>query len=185
MNRDFFQGSDSKSMFFPANAVTWLTLWITCGILVGTGCTSVEYMRIQSQQQDQEASGIRYYDTSTYILVQRDTNSNWASSVLYLPDLTKKNQVNINTFLAANTTSMVFTNGILGNTSTTADSSAVPAALVQVASQAAISMAKAAGEETSQLTNSAVFFFKVIKVNHQWGVVGASAPDLSLISFGP
>lgn len=188
-----------------------LSVFLLSAILFELGCANVSYRRITTKADDEAGEGIRYYDTSPYILVQRDTNSNWATSVLYLADHTKKNQANAFSFLAVNNTSLIFTNGVMTDSTAATDSSAVPAAIVQAAAQVALTATKAVSsnpaliESTSSelgeaervpitlkdflnlnpmetnLTKPTVFLFKIVKVNHDWGLVGASAPDLDRV----
>jgi hypothetical protein len=188
-----------------------LSVFLLSAILFELGCANVSYRRITTKADDEAGEGIRYYDTSPYILVQRDTNSNWATSVLYLADHTKQNQANAFSFLAVNNTSLVFTNGVMTDSTAATDSSAVPAAIVQAAAQVALTATKAVSsnpaliESTSSelgeaervpitlkdflnlnpmeinLTKPTVFLFKIVKVNHDWGLVGASAPDLDRV----
>ena len=172
---------------FQSNAVrTYSTLGSSFLLLAAVGCATVHYNRITTDKEDVQGDGIRYYDSSPYLLVQRDTNSQWTAQALYLPDPTKKNQVKIATYLAVNSTSLTFSNAVLTQSAVTADSSAVPAAVVQMAAQVAISAAQAmkvpqSNTNLPKLTPPSVFLFKIIKDAKGWELTGASAPDLDLV----
>ena len=63
------------------------------------GCAGVNYETITSDQQDAKAKGLRYYDSSPYLLVQTDNQGALKADLKYLPDLTKKRQARPYTFL--------------------------------------------------------------------------------------
>jgi hypothetical protein len=183
------------------HGISALAICVLLMVLASTGCSYVCYTRITTEKEYLKGDGIRYFDSSPYILVQRDTNSNWSSSILYLTDHTKPSEVHVGAFLAINNTTLTFSNAILTDVSAQTDSSAVPAAVIQAAAQAAAAMAStpmahAAENELGTggvtppkeqvappITKPAAFLFKIIKQDGRWGVVGASAPEIDLIHF--
>ena len=100
-------------------------LLVLAGLL--TSCAGVTHQAITTAKQDCKARGVRYYDSSPYLLVQTDNQGGLTSDFMYLPDLNKKRQARPFTFLASNTTTLSFQNGILTDSSSDTDSSAVPA----------------------------------------------------------
>lgn len=150
--------------------------------LISSGCANVTYTRISTTEEEKASTGIPYFDTSTYILIQKDTNSVWQSSVLYLPDRTKRNAIDVCTFLAVNNSTFVFTNAVLSDSSVTTDSSAVPTAVVQAAAAAAAAGAKSFAGQLGGPRPASAYLFKIVRIQHQWGLVGASAPDLDTLS---
>ena len=163
--------------------------------LICTGCAGVSYRSIDSEAADLSARGLRYYDSSPYILVQTDGKGGLVSEFKYLPDLTKKRQATPYNFLATNTTMLSFTNGIATETTSNADETAVPAAIVSVLKDVGMEAAKAVAfddpttsqvKAEMQLPDSAprVYLFKIVKRDvidpksgartREWGLIGAS-----------
>jgi len=55
-----------------------------------TSCAGVTHQAITTKKQDCEARGIRYYDSSPYLLVQTDNQGGLTSDFMYLPDQNKR-----------------------------------------------------------------------------------------------
>lgn len=140
------------------------------GLLVG--CASVSYQPVVDANA-KSSGGIPYFDSSPYLLMQKDTNDAWNAQLIYLPDEKKKSEINIWTLLSVNNTSFSFTNGILTDASAELDSSAVPAAFVQAAATAAAGLLKLSEGKEQGL---GVQLFKIVKSKDTWGLVGAGAP---------
>jgi hypothetical protein len=180
MVKKYISANDAKiglNSFRGRSIISLLGLAIA---LVSAGCANVSYTRLLTVEQEKASTGIPYFDTSPYILVQKDTNAAWQTTVLYLPDHTKMNTIDVCTFLAANNSTFTFTNAILSDSSVTSDSSAVPAAVVQAAATVGAAIAKMAGPSEVPRPASA-YLFKIVRVNHQWGLVGASAADIDTL----
>ena len=167
-------------------ALAFLRRWSVLSLLGVTialasgGCANVTYTRLSTLEQERASTGIPYFDTSPYILVQKDTNAVWQSTLLYLPDHAKKNAIDVCTFLAVNNSTFTFTNAILSDSSVTVDSSAVPAAVVQAAASVGAAIAKMGGPPEAPRPASA-YMFKIVRVKHEWGLVGASAADIDTL----
>ncbi len=156
---------------------------------VACGCSSVTHTAVSPAQDEKKCTtGIRYYDSSPYLLVQRDpadaTGKTWTSQLLYLPDLTKMRQAKLTCVLAVNTSSFAFTNAILTDSSVAVDSTAVPAAVLQALVSAATSVAKGA-VAMDNVHPADVKLFKIVArqdKNDQphWNLIGAYAPQLSI-----
>lgn len=156
-------------------------------ILAGAGCAGIAYQPIQSDAQDASSAttGLRYFDSSPYLLMQKDKGgTNWTAQLLYLPDQTKKYQAQPYAWLAMNNSSFAFSNAILTDASSDADASAVAAAIIQTAAKIANTVgpfARVQGAPTlaNLLTNSNVALFKIVRVkqdetNWVWGIIGGS-----------
>src|SRR5262245_1428713 len=111
--------SDLRSMIF--------VMLVLC-----VGCSGMTVMPIRSPEDDQKATGFRYYESSPYILVYSDGTS-LKSDLLYLPDRTRKMSVELFDFLSSNTTKLTFLNGILTSADTEGDATAVPKAVIEAA----------------------------------------------------
>jgi hypothetical protein len=161
------------------------------------GCADVKYYRISDDKEDAKSctSGLRYFDTSTYFLLQHDTNDPtgkaFSTQILYLPDETKKNQAQVRCFLAVNTSSFTFSNAVLTDTTISTDTSVVPVAIIN-ALESALSGAASAGklfadyeapvkpEKTKKYPDPDVEMFKVVggkdNAGHEaYGLIGAFA----------
>jgi hypothetical protein len=145
-----------------------------------TSCAGVTHQAITTKKQDCEARGIRYYDSSPYLLVQTDNQGGLTSDFMYLPDQNKKRQARPFTFLASNTTTLSFQNGILTDSSSDTDSSAVPAAVIKALEQVATSAAKLAAFDAAQTKQAPrVYLFKIVKQKGQWGLIGAQGETVT------
>ena len=139
-----------------------------------TSCAGVTHQAITTCKQEKAARGVRYYDSSPYLLVQTDNQGGLTSDFMYLPDPNKKRQARPFTFLSSNTTTLSFQNGILTDSSSDTDSSAVPAAVIKALEQAAVSAAKLTAFDVAKTKQAPrVYLFKIIKKDGQWRLVGA------------
>ena len=129
----------AKCFMNHKNKILWKSfLILSCGALLlmfALGCASVKYSLIsKAQDNDKNTTGLRYYDTSEYLLMQHDPNdpsgTNWISQVYFANDQTKMRQAEITCILSVNTSSFTFTNGTLTDTSVSTDSTTVPVAVV-------------------------------------------------------
>jgi hypothetical protein len=128
-----------------------------------TSCAGVTHQAITTAEQDCKARGVRYYDSSPYLLVQTDNQGGLTSDFMYLPDQNKKRQARPYTFLASNTTTLSFQNGILTDSSSDTDSSAVPAAVIKALEQVATSAAKLLAFDAAQTKQAPrVYLFKIV-----------------------
>jgi hypothetical protein len=151
------------------------------------GCAGVDYSDVNAPKDDRDARGLRYYDSSPYLLVQTDNQGGLSSQFMYLPDLSKKRQAHPYSFLASNTTTLNFTNGILTDSSSDADSSVVPVALIKGLETAATAAVKAMtfADEATSTRAPKVYLFKVVKKDGVWGLNGAEGGDVDYGTVPP
>jgi hypothetical protein len=147
------------------------------------GCAGVSYRAINSDTEDQKARGLRYYDSSPYLLVQTDNQGGLTSTFVYLPDQTKKRQAQPYTFLSSNATTLEFQRGVLTNNISDTDSSVVPVAVIKSLEQVAGEAVKLAKFDVARATQAQrnapnVYLFKIVKVNGEWGLVGADGGEI-------
>jgi hypothetical protein len=129
--------------------------------------------------------------------VKTDNDGGLISELLYLPDLTKKRQARPYNFLAKHDTSFTFEKGVLTSSSSDADATAVPKAVVGALEKIAMEGVKAftkgvlnqrEGAEDEQPEYSRrlpdVYLFKIVKrpvrgdekdseARTEWGLIGA------------
>jgi len=79
---------------------------------------------------DKDADGFRYFQEAPFLFVHSDGKGGVASEIVWLPDTTKKMSIRPYAFLATNKTSLSFTNGMLTESSVTADETVIPNAIL-------------------------------------------------------
>ena len=73
--------------------------------------------------------GLRYVETSTYLLVTTDNNGGVKSEILTLPDRSRLHSARPWALMSSNETTLTLSEGALAGTSSTLDTSKVPAAI--------------------------------------------------------
>jgi hypothetical protein len=168
------RGEKTLEILYRISAFVFLSV----GLCLTLGaCAGVNYQAIMSEPDDQKARGLRYYDSSPYLLVQTDNQGGITSEFMYLPDKTKKRHAHPYTFLSSNTTTLEFQKGILTNNTSETDSSIVPAAVVKALEQVATSAVKMFDQTTPTPKKQYapdVYLFKIVKVDGKWGLAGAA-----------
>lgn len=161
-----------------------IVITVAIAPLVG-GCAGIAH-RALTDVENETAKGLRYYDSSPYLLVQTDNDGGLKSELVYLPDQTKRREAKPYTFLATNNTTLEFVKGVVTTTTSETDSTAVPAAVVQALQKVASEAVKLArfdaveGEASGRVPQ--VYLFKIVKEDviekgerrRAWGLIGAS-----------
>ena len=140
-----------------------------------TGCASVNYTPVKDEAK---AKGLRYYDTSPYILMYRQ-NDQWVSQLIYIDDQTKEYQATVWAWLSQNNSSFTFsTNGVLTDISSALDTTVIPNAVLTAAAGLGAKLASGSGgnQLSTLLANDDVALFKIVKIHSQWAIIGAGAP---------
>jgi hypothetical protein len=122
-----------------------------------TGCAGTTVARISDKQfetggkySDDDAKGIRYYESAPFLLVYSDGKGGLTSQLLFLPDQTQKRTIDPYAVLASNNSTLTFTNGVLTQGKTVADATVVPKAIIgslEKIASAAIASALSDGDE--------------------------------------
>lgn len=112
-----------------------------------TGCAGTNVSRISSPQYgvggkytDDQADGIRYYESAPFLLVYSDGKGGVVSKLLFLPDLTRKRVIDPYAVLSSNNSTLTFTNGVLTQGKTVVDETVVPKAVVGALEKAATAL---------------------------------------------
>lgn len=140
---------------------------ILAASLFGFGCAGMDVVPISSEgKSDECARGVRYYGSSTYLLVHTDNSGGLTTKILQLPDTTKKMSLRPYVVMATAETTLDFDNGVLTKSTARFDSTAVPAAVVKAAEQVAIAFAKSAFNiataEDASRTVAVPYLFKFV-----------------------
>ena len=170
-----------SSGFFGA-----ISIALALGGCAGTTVSRIAYPGIAptpglpADANDNDATGIRYYENAPFLLVYSDGKGGLTSQLLYLPDLTQKRVVHPFAYLAANNTTLTFDKGVLTQGKVVADETAVPKALIGALEQAAAasigrSFNAAGGEPPPQLPPPQLF--RIILANGKAQLVGGPGVD--------
>ncbi|MFD0894772.1 hypothetical protein KBB96_04860 [Luteolibacter ambystomatis] len=95
-------------------------------ILALSGCAGTTFHRVTDDSKDE---GLRYVETSTYLLVTTDNNGGVKSEILTLPDRSRLHSARPWALMSSNETTLTLSEGALAGTSSTLDTSKVPAAI--------------------------------------------------------
>jgi hypothetical protein len=152
----------------------------------GTTVSRIEYPGIDqlpslpADKNDNDATGIRYYESAPFLLVYSDGKGGLVSQLLYLPDLTQKRVINPYAYLAANNSTLTFDKGVLTQGKTVVDETIVPKSLIGVLEQAAAasigrSFNAAGAEPPTQLPPPQLF--KIVLEKGRSRLVGGPGED--------
>jgi len=133
-----------------------------------------------ADMNDDDASGIRYYESAPFLLVYSDGKGGLVSQLVYLPDLTQKRVINPYAYLAANNSTLTFDKGVLTQGKVIADETVVPKALIGVLQQSAAasigrSFNAAGGAPSPQLPPPQLF--RIVLEKGQARLVGGPGLD--------
>lgn len=103
-------------------------------LLALASCASVKHEWIDPEDADtSEKRGIRYLETSPFLIVHANPDGTLTARLEYLPDRFKKLAVLPKATAARNHTTLEFDRGVLTKADTEADATAVPKALLKAA----------------------------------------------------
>lgn len=102
-------------------------------LLLGPGCLAYVQHRQLTEDQDNapESVGIRYYESSLYLLVYSNGKGGLETKILELPDPSKLTMATPTSRLAKLDTTLDFQNGYLGNAIHEGDSTVIPTAVAE------------------------------------------------------
>jgi hypothetical protein len=140
--------------------------WILPALLPLAGCAGTDIQPVayngpgatddtRAGIADDDARGFRYYEGAHFLLVYSDGKSGLKAEVKFLPDVTRIRSVDPYAYFAKNESTLTFQNGMLVQSKTVVDETALPTAAVnalKTVAQAAIAAANAAaGRERTYL----------------------------------
>ena len=117
-------------------------------LFVGTGCAWVEHVPL-TKENDEEERGLRYFESSPYLLVHSDGKGGLVWRIVPLPDPTRLMTARPVQFFAKLESTMTFQNGVLVSSTDVADAAVVPKAIIAAAEKALplLGVLKAEGTE--------------------------------------
>jgi hypothetical protein len=136
---------------------------IPCVPLLLLTLCSCAGLTVSSVIDEDKERGIRYYESSPYLLVHTDNEGGLVTRLIYLPDPTKKMAVRPYARWASSSTTLNFKNGVLSSAETSFDETAVPKAILGAIEKAATAAIMAADEPQSETHNvPAPYLFKIV-----------------------
>ena len=114
--------------------------------------------------------GIRYYQSSPYLLVYSDSKGGLRWQILYLPDQTKKMMVEPKVLGGRSELTMFFHNGILTGSSELGDTTEIPKAIVATVQSALPLIAAALAAPPPQVP--APYLYKLVVKKDQLAFIG-------------
>jgi hypothetical protein len=119
-------------------------------------------LKVSGVTDDNAERGIRYYESSPYLLVHTDNEGGLTTELIYLPDLSKKMSARPYNYLANSSTTLNFKNGVLSSAETKVDETAVPKAILGAIETAAMAVL-AADEPKGELHQvPPPYLFKIV-----------------------
>jgi hypothetical protein len=132
------------------------------GACLLSGCARVTHTPVAAEQ-DANATGVRYYRSSPYLLVYFNTNGEREWKILALPDVTLKMQAKPFNVWSKVDTDMTFANGVLTETTDAGDATVVPKAIVEAIEKVLPLLLAAPANKTS--VSEPVIYKVVIREN--------------------
>ncbi|MDC8757056.1 hypothetical protein [Janthinobacterium fluminis] len=140
------------------------------------GCAGVEVQSIPDAAADAAATGLRYYDTSPFLLVYTDAKGGLRSELLYLADTSKKRAIRPYSYAAANDATLRFDHGRLLEAKAVVSEAAIPLGVLAALEKVAVAGSKGANA-ADQIP--APYLFRIVKKNGSWKLSGGQALDLN------
>jgi hypothetical protein len=134
----------------------WLAM-LCASLLECGGC----YTHVVHQKAADCGKGIRYYQSSPYLLVYSDAKNGLQWQILYLPDQTKKMMVRPTVYWGRSEMDLYFHNGILTGSSELSDTTQIPTAVI-AAVQSALPLLGAAAFEAKANVFPAPYLYKIV-----------------------
>ena len=111
------------------NKILMSAIWILVVIMLSQ-CASIKHMPIDDET-DLTNKGIRYYQSSPYLIIYSNGKGGIVTQLEYLPDPTKKMSVLPKSCMATIKTALEFDNGVLTTSTEETDTTAVPKAILK------------------------------------------------------
>ena len=143
------------------------------------GCAGLEVKDASSDAADARAAGIRYYESSPYLLVHSDNAGGLVTRIVHLPDRSKRRSIRPYATLARGKATLELRNGVLTGADTESDAAAIPRALVgalEAAAKAAIVAGRGSGEGDGA-TLPAPYLFKIVVAGDHVELVGGGRAE--------
>lgn len=161
--------SGARSRRRAQHALTALVVLTVATTL--TACAGLDARTAAADEASE--SGIRYYDSSPFLLIYTDGKGGLKSDVLYLPDTTKLRVIKPYAYLAKNDTTLKFEKGRLTQAKSVVDETAVPTEVLKGFEKVALASIKAANAGMTEIPGP--YLFRIVKVGDNWNLAGGQA----------
>lgn len=150
-----------------------LAVWASCVATLLSGCAGMTSTSLTATENKTD-TGIRYFDTSPFLLMYADGKGGLESKVLYLPDSTKLRSIKPYAYAAKNDSTLKFDNGRLASAKSTVDETAIPTAVISGLEKVATSLIKAANGGAEGIP--APYLFRIVGApDGSWKLAGGQA----------
>lgn len=136
-------------------------------------CASVRHTPVDANN-DKTNDGIRYYNSSPYLLVYSNGKGGLVTQILFIADPTKKMSVKVNSFLSTAQTTMEFDNGVYKSAKNTIDATAFPQAIIKAVQAVGVELLSAANAPSNSSTASlpAPYLYRILINGNKVSFVG-------------
>ncbi len=141
-------------------------------LLLTTGCAGFNVQTVGETTSkpnvvsEEDAEGIRYYESAPYLLVHTDNAGGLVTKLIYLPDRSKKRSLRPYNKLSSSSMTFTFEDGTMTNATGTFDSAAVPKAIVEAAKTALTASIAAASKGEAETGDAgklpAPYLYKIV-----------------------
>lgn len=146
-----------------------------CAVTLLSGCAGLSAHSL-SEATNIADDGIRYFDTSPFLLVYTDGKGGIHSKVLYLPDSTKLRSIKPYSYGAKNDTTLKFDRGRLVQAKAVVDETIIPSAVISGLEKVASARIKAANGGAEGIPAPQLFRIHG-DANGNWSLEGDIARD--------
>jgi len=116
-----------------------------------SGTTSADAAIKANASADEKAKGIRYYQTSPYLLVYSDGKGGIGWKIYYLPDQTRKMSAEPYNFLSKVKADLTFSNGMLTDSTADIDATTLPKGIISAVEKLLPSLLAAADQPPHEI----------------------------------
>lgn len=135
---------------------------------------------LEIEKAETSSKGIRYYESSPFLLVYTDNKGGLTSKIIYLPDSTKLMSVRPVSILAKNDATLKFDKGLMTQTKAVVDETAIPSQVISSLGTVATSLIKAAnasdGNKTYEVPPPYLFRIVISESNGAFSLAGKASP---------
>jgi hypothetical protein len=127
--------------------------------LIVTGCAKIIHKPVASADDN---NGLRYYNSSPYVLLYSNGKGGIISQIIYLPDPHSKMTASPKSFLSSIQATLEFDKGVLKSAKNTVDATVIPSAIVSAMKTAAPAFLAAMNEPAQARVVPAPYLYKII-----------------------
>ena len=147
-------------------------------IMLAAGCSASVTHTVVNEADN--GTGIRYYQSSPYLLVYSDSKGGLVWQILFLPDQTKKMMVEPKVHGGRSEMTLYFKNGILAGSMEVGDTTELPKAVL-AAVQSAVPLFARAALEAARPSVPAPYLYKIVVNDREVKFIGNQGDEPIII----